>query len=974
MKLKKLRIDGFKSFADKVEFDFKSPITAIVGPNGSGKSNIVDAIRWVLGEQSLKSLRGGKEMCDVIFKGSETRKPLKRASVALEFDNQEHFLNTNFETVEVKRVLYHTGESEYYLNNAKVRLKDIYDLFLDSGIGNNSLNIITQGAVEKIITAKPIERRIIIEGSSKVLKYKTRKAESLKKLASASDNLEKVDLIINELKYNLEPLEKQSKEAKEYLEIIKNYEDLDKALTTKDIQKHYDNIENIKNKKQELNNQKLVLETTNNSDIEKLKLNNLQIDEELEKLNKQYNLISEQLSEVLSEKTILLERSKYTIDSSKVDEAFLALTEKKNNYIKKLQLNQNNLQTKKETKTNIQNELDKLNNDLMLKENKKRNLDIVYQNKIREEVETENKIKILKNAIEMGQSIPNAVKNVLHNPRLNGICGTIGQLSNVKNEYSKAIDVALASAQNFVVTKTTEDAKVAINYLKESHLGRVTFFPINVIKPRKLPDDVLKTIQQKKGFVSIASDIVSCASEYKNIIENQLGNVIIAKDLDSMQTIAKEYNYAYKIVTLDGEINHVGGSLTGGNIKTTSTLNDQLELENKEKQLKIIANDKEKITKEITAINDEIQKMQKERQNYQDQDYTNEKIINDLTSEINALTKDIENIELEMKRTNTLLKGNQEKEISSLLTKEQELSVQKELINAQIDEIKTKKQDVITKIEEEEHNYKQKSSELHNLINEINSLEIEKNKSEMKMDALLNHLNEDYHITYEKAKENFILDIEEQLAKENLINLKRELQKYSNVNLGSIDEYERISSRYEFLNTQKNDLTTAINELNQIIEEMDEKMIERLTTTFEQIEKEFSLIFKEIFKGGKGMLKLTEPDNILESGIEIIAEPPGKKLGSISLLSGGEKTLTAIALLFSILNVFPVPFCVLDEVEAALDEANVDTFGKYLQTNKAKSQYLLITHKKRTMEYADTLYGITMQEQGVSKIVGVKLQ
>ena len=977
MKLKSIRINGFKSFADKIDLDFKSNITAIVGPNGSGKSNIVDAVRWVLGEQSVKSLRGSKEMVDVIFSGSEGRNPLKRAEVTLEFDNSTHFLNTELETVEVKRVLYKTGENEYFINNVKVRLKDVTNLFLDSGIGNDSLNIISQGSIEQIVTSKPVERRVILESASKVLKYKTRKGESLKKLEKANDNLEKVDLVIKELEVNLEPLKKQSEEAKIYLTILNEYEEIDRSLTTYDIKKYHQNLEELDKKQKELEEQKLNIESSNTLDSSKLenyKIKSLEIDEEITKLNEEYTNLTESLAKIASEKALILERKKYAVDEEKVDEEYLLEKEKEKSLEKEKELITYDLKTKEENLQNIKNELGKIDEDNLILNNKKRNNDLVYQNKIREEVLLVNQIEVLKNNIREDINMPVAVKNVLHNPRLKGIMGTIGKLIKVEPKFNLAINVALANAINFVVVEDDKCAKDAIKYLKENHLGRVTFFPMNIIESRKISNEIIKEASKNEGYLGVLSDLVSFEEKYRNIIENQLGNILITKDMDTMNNLAKKLNYKFRVVSLDGEITHAGGSITGGTIKNNNSLNDKLELEKKEALLKSINNEKAKLNNLNESLTLELENNQTKRLEMQNKEYLANKEVNDLQKKLDDILKELENVKQSLKRTDTLKNGGLEKELDILFKKEQEVATNKELTNNKIKNLRKEKSDLASMLAAEELEYRKKNSELHAIVNDLNELEINKNKIDVKMDYLLNHLSEEYHITFDKAKEMYILVMDYELAKENVKRLKNLLNNYQMVNLGSIDEFNRINERYEFLNNQKQDLVTAILELQNIIKEMDEKMVERLTKTFDLISKEFEIVFKNLFKGGRGMLKLTDPDNILESGIDIIAEPPGKKLDNIVLLSGGEKTLTAIALLFAILNVFPVPFCILDEVEAALDEANVDTFGKYLQEQKAKSEYILITHKKRTMEYADTLYGITMQEKGVSKIVSVKLE
>ena len=978
MKLKSIRALGFKSFADKMEMEFKTPITAIVGPNGSGKSNIVDAIRWVLGEQSVKSLRGGGTMSDVIFAGSETRAPFKRAEVSLTFDNTSMFLNTSLTEVEVKRVLYYTGENEYFINNAKVRLKDITNLFLDSGLGMDSFNIISQGNIEAIVNAKPVERRYILESAAGVLKYRTRKNESLRKLEKTRDNLEKVELVIEELKTQVIPLKEQSEVAKKYLEYKSDLENKEIALTTYDItnlNKRYEEIDKIK---ASLNEKKEKSELKNTKEItlvEQLKTRMIHVEDDINKYSNDLILVNEELAKLNGEKMMLQERQSYEVSHEKVNNEYLKLQEEKLNILKR-----------KET---LESELTTLTSTLNNLENKKRDIEEkisifnVKFNRHKNEMERlnrdiyslQNKKDILENNILEDASVPYAVKNVLSHPRLKGIHNTIGKLLNTKDIYLNAIDVTMGASSNFIVVDNESCAKEAIKYLKEQGLGRATFFPLNVIKGKEIPKSVIDSLKNETGFIDIASHLVEFEPTYKDIIENQLGNVLVAKDIDAMNRIGKSTGYRYRVVTLDGEIMHTGGSLTGGSLKKqTSTLKLKSDLATTEKDLELV---KENMTilqkKNIDFLKEQ-----------EDNNTTNESITREIISLsekisqkkilVNDIKKEEENISIRLDGAQSIITNDTEKQMLSLLNSIKDKEIIKENLNNKLSELKSTRSDISSEINALDKEISEKNSEYHKILNEIHEYELETSKMDTKMDYLLNLLNETYHMTYEHAKREYTLDIASDIARESVSSLRKAMNRLGDVNIGSIKEYERVNERYTFLTSQKNDLDTSIADLLEIIKEMDEIMISRLTEAYEKISDEFERIFKKMFKGGSGKIKLTDPDNILETGIDIIAEPPGKKLNHIALLSGGEKTLTAISLLFAILNVYPVPFCVLDEVEAALDEANVDTFGKYLQEQEDKSEFILITHKKRTMEYAKTLYGITMQEQGVSKIVKVKLE
>ena len=978
MKLKSIRAYGFKSFADKIDIELKSNITAIVGPNGSGKSNIVDAVRWVLGEQSVKSLRGSTAMSDVIFAGSETRSPLKRCEVALTFDNTDHFLNTDLTDVEVKRILYHTGENEYYINNAKVRLKDITNLFLDSGIGVDSFNIISQGNIESIVNSKPYDRRVILESAAGVLKYKNRKNESVRKLEKTKDNLEKVSLVTDELALTVEPLKEQSTVAKKFLEYKSELENLEISLTTYDITHIHDTYNVLLKEVQDLESQKEALELKSgkgDTETEKLKVKQLHLDEQIATFNQKLVDLNEELAKLNSEKTLLLERQKYEIDQAKIDEDLMNLKETELAIQKELAVVTYEVEEKKKALDAAKKELGDLEERQSLLTIQKKHLDVEYDNTSRNQFILRNKINLLEANLEQDMTLPTSVKNVINHPRLKGILGTIGKVIDVPSLYTIAIDIALGASSNFIITEDEKCASAAVNYLKENHLGRATFFPLNIIKERFIPASDLQIAKKMDGYLGVANDLIAYDSKYAPVIKNQLGNVLIVKNLETMNQLGKALQYRYRIVTLEGEILHAGGSITGGSIKRqNSTLKDRqelanlkIELENNEYSLKGLEKKKEKFSEEQRTIAEEIFRLEKEV-------YSSSEMSNQKENAQKKLEEKLKETQEKTKNANMLSAGTIEASLFETMEKKEQAEIEKTKITKKLEEAQKQKSDIASQIASLENAYREQNSAYHKIETELKNHEIEIGKLDTKMDYLLNILSEEYHITYEKAKTDYLLDLEPEIARSKVASLKKQMKDLGEVNLGSIAEYDRLKERYEFLTTQKNDLEKSCDELYKVIDEMDGIMKEKLVTAFAKIESEFQKVFKKMFKGGTGLLKLTDPDNILETGIEIIAEPPGKKLNNIQLLSGGEKTLTAISLLFAILNVYPVPFCILDEVEAALDEANVDTFGAYLQEQKEKSEFLLITHKKRTMEYATTLYGITMQEQGVSKIVSVKLE
>lgn len=978
MKLKSIRAYGFKSFADKMEIEFKTNITAIVGPNGSGKSNIVDAVRWVLGEQSVKSLRGSSSMSDVIFAGSETRAPFRRCEVALTFDNESHFLNTDLKEVEIKRILYYTGENEYFINNVKVRLKDITNILLDSGIGSDAYNIISQGNIEEIVNSKPVDRRVILESAAQVLKYKNRKNESLRKLEKTKDNLEKVDLVIKELEVSVLPLKEQSEVAKKYLEYESDLKNLEISLTVHDLSKIHEEYQNVTKKIEELEKEKESLSTKNvkkSSEVEKFQAQLLDIENKIEDANQRLISLNERLAKLQSEKTLLIERQKYEVASEKVDENLLRLKEEENSLQKEVSLMKEEIYSLKEESKSVKKEISSVDEKTSLFGFQYHKFQKEKEELAKKVFSLQNEIAILENTIENDPGLSYAVKNILNHPRLKGIHNTIGKLITVDEQYSTAIDVALGSSANFLVVESTKCAEEAIIFLKENKLGRATFFPLDVITSRYLSNTILEMVQKENGFVGVASDLVKTDAIYQNILENQLGNVLVVKDMASLEKIGHLLNYKYRIVTLNGELSHAGGSLTGGSLKkSTSILQMKIDVEKKKKDLENTKSALQKYEeKEVEYRNEQEVNEEIQRKNLLKEQMLNENILNK-ERRLTEVEKKLEEVSKQISGASSIKSGSLEESLLGIMKTITEVEVDKEIVSKRIHELKTEKSEISSQIAGIELENKKFSSSLYQVEQALKNESVTLGKMDTKMDYLLSVLSENYHLTYEKARMEYFLEIDPELARMKVNSLRKEMRDLGTVNLGSIEEFERVNTRYEFLNTQKTDLTTACEDLLKIIAEMDEIMVERLKGAFDKIQKEFSLVFHKMFKGGTGKLVLTDPDNILETGIDIVAEPPGKKLNNIQLLSGGEKTLTAISLLFAILNVYPVPFCILDEVEAALDEANVDTFGKYLVSQKEKSEFILITHKKRTMEYADTLYGITMQEQGVSKVVSVKLE
>ena len=954
MYLKEIKAYGFKSFADKTSIEFGKNINGIVGPNGSGKSNIVDAVRWVLGEQSMKSLRGDNSL-DVIFSGSDSRRALNSASVTLVFDNTDRSLPIDFNEVSIKRMAFRTGENEYYINDERVRLKDITELLTDSGTAKESFNIISQGKIDEILSNKPEDRRIIFEEAAGVLKYKRRKEEAIRKLDKTNQNLNRVNDIINELNSNIIPLDEASNKAKKYIEYKDRLSNIEVAVIAKEIKDLNFEYQEGKKRIEELENEITKVSTDSSTyDIDILKYKD-KLKEVRDNINKSQVLLidlSKKEEKITSDIRLLQERNKYRGEESLIS---------------------NNIITLKEDILSIKNKLTNYNNDIEVLDNKISNINNNIVKNNRDIDSSTYKIDYLENNLNNNLSVPKQIKSILDNPKFNGIHNVISSLIEVPSKYSVCINTALGGASSYLVVDTPNIAKELIYYLKNNNLGRATFYPLSVITGRYIDDNTINSISNEDGYIGIAADLVSYDNKYSNIISNVLGNIIVVDSIEMANIISSKINKRYKIVTLDGQVINVGGSLTGGSqVKSVSSISIKYEIEEEEKKKDILSSKNKELLREVDNIDKEINSLNSSLYKYKEErvEYFSKKEA--ITSGITSSTNVLEEKEKEL-RDLTNISNNESAEdnlINSLYSVKEEISNLSKNI-ALLKESENKYNDSINELEETRSHSNSLTSKKER---ELNNLNIMTNRIDVKLDSLLENLTNDYNMTYEFASENYKLDMDIDTAKREVLKLKDNISILGNVNLDAPEEYEKAKERFDFLNGQKEDLVNAENTLYDIIKEMDMVMKDKFLDTFEKVKVEFKNVYRELFKGGKAELSLTDPDNILETGIEIKAEPPGKKLQSISLLSGGEKTFTAISLLFAILNIRPVPFCLFDEVEAALDDANVEAFGKYLDKYRDNTQFIIITHKKKTMEYADILYGITMEESGVSKIVSVKLE
>ncbi len=978
MYLKEIVASGFKSFADKIDIKLDNKITCIVGPNGSGKSNIVDAVRWVLGEQSVKSLRGDGSMSDVIFSGSKSRNPLNVASVELVFDNTDHYLNVPYTEISIKRRVYRTGENEYFLNHERCRLRDINNLLMDTGMGKGSFNIISQGEVDKILSNSSYDRRIIFEEASGILKYKKRKEEALKRLDKTHNNLDRVNDIITELTDRLDPLKEQSEKANIYLENKKGLDKYEVALLTYDIDTLNNNLEIAKSKKEKLDEEILSLSTESNKNNSKYleETNKLEkLSEELAKLQKELLKVTEEATRIEGEKNLLKERSKTTKEEDEIKENIRNLIETREKLSGEESIISSKLNDIEDSFRNKDNELKEIENNLQSEQSKKNMLTSNYSKASQELISLKYRITNLRSQIEQGADMPNSVRSVLKANELKGIYNTIGNVLSIDEKYVKALNTAIAGNKNFVITKDESSAKKAISYLKDNNLGRATFFPLSVIKERYIDYNSLNLLKNSNDFLGVMSDLANYNKEFTPIIKNQLGTVIVSTNINSATNLSHMINQKYKIVTLDGDVVNVGGSLTGGSTNNTKSIVIlKQELSHLEEKFNNLQDEEKSIQEQLQINNKNISKIEEDTYKVSKEKVSLKEEYNNKKNELLEIKNKLLNIKKEYESLEAINNNNVSEKEEELIKKYHEKIALKEQIEFHITNLSKEIDELKDKEEKYQAEEKIKKSILHTKEKLSNELEIEINRIDVRLDNMLQKLSSEYEMTYDRAKGEYILDIDPEEARRKVNNYKNNIKSIGMVNLDSIEEYKQVNTRFEFLNNQKSDLLKAEDSLLEIMNEMDEVMKEEFKNTFENIRVEFQKVFKELFMGGHADLKLTDESNLLETGIDIVASPPGKKLTTITLLSGGEKTLTAISLLFAILNVRKVPFCLFDEVEAALDEANVGVVGKYLNNYQDKTQFLIITHKKKTMEYAHTLYGITMQESGVSKLVSVRLE
>ena len=1172
MYLKEIEIQGFKSFADKTKVVFDQGVTAVVGPNGSGKSNITESLRWALGESSVKSLRGGK-MPDVIFAGTESRKPLNYASVVVTLDNNDGFIKDAGQEIRVERHIYRSGDSEYKIDGKKVRLRDIHDLFLDTGLGRDSFSIISQGKVEEIFNSKPEERRVIFEEAAGVLKYKTRRKETESKLQQTQDNLDRLEDIIYELDNQIKPLEKQAENARKFLDlegqrkaiyldvlvaqIKENKVELDSteeelAQVQELLTSYYQKREKLEEENQNLKKQRQDLQaemakdqgslmdlTSLISDLErKLALSKLESEQvalnqqeaqaRLAALEDKKNSLSQEKSNKESSLALLEEnlvQNKQKLNRLEAEllafsddpdqmiellrERFVALLQEEADVSNQLTRIENELENSRQLSQKQADQLQKLKKQLATAKEKasqqKAELETAkeqvqklladYQaiTKEQEEQKTSyqaqqsqlfDRLDSLKNKQARAQSLENilrnhsnfyaGVKSVLQEKaRLGGIIGAVSEHLTFDVHYQTALEIALGASSQHVIVEDENAATKAIDFLKRNRAGRATFLPLTTIKARTISSQNQDTIASSSGFLGMADELVTFDTRLEAIFKNLLATTAIFDTVEHARAAARQVRYQVRMVTLDGTELRTGGSYAGGaNRQNNSifikpeleqlqkeiaeeeaslrseevalkTLQDQMarltetleaiksqgeqariqeqglslayqqtcqqveELEtlwklqeeelnrlsegdwqaDKEKcqeRLATIASDKQNLEAEIEGIKSNKNAIQERYQNLQEELAQARLLKTELqgqkryeVADIERLGKELDNLDIEQEEIQRLLQekvDNLEKVDTDLLSqqaeeaKTQKTNLQQGLIRKQfeLDDIEGQLDDIASHLDQA----RQQNEEW---IRKQTRAEAKKEKVSERLRHLQSQLTDQYQISYTEALEK-VHELENlNLAEQEVQDLEKAIRSLGPVNLDAIEQYEEVHSRLDFLNSQRDDILSAKNLLLETITEMNDEVKERFKSTFEAIRESFKVTFKQMFGGGQADLILTEGD-LLTAGVEISVQPPGKKIQSLNLMSGGEKALSALALLFSIIRVKTIPFVILDEVEAALDEANVKRFGDYLNRFDKDSQFIVVTHRKGTMAAADSIYGVTMQESGVSKIVSVKLK
>lgn len=971
MYLKKIELHGFKSFADKVHVEFQPGITGVVGPNGCGKSNISDAVRWVLGEQSVKSLRGSN-MSDVIFAGSQDRKAQSLAEVTLVFDNSDKFMQIEYDEVEITRRIYRlNNEAEYLINRQPCRLKDIVDLIMDTGLGKDSLSIISQGNISSFADCKPDERRAIFEDAAGVSKYKKRKLESIRKLERTTENLERIGDIVHELEKQIGPLEKQKIKAEKYLMLKEELTSVEVSVLVCEIQKIKELLDELSLKIKEFNEQRttieagLFLQETNNDEIKKKMF---ALDSEIHGLQTQLMEAMTNVSNLESAKIEVDQKRKFLMENASEDVLHEKIAQLKDVLSESLQEYNDRYERSQDTQKDIQELMKKqttLNEQLNEDKSFVESTVAIIQRK-------KSKKEMLLEELESRSNLNHGVRTIVEYAKRNkDIIGVLEDLVIANEGYEQAIATSLGNAVQFIVTSTDIAARSAISYLHDNKAGRATFLPMDVMEPRSVRQEHLLVCTNMNGYLGIASDFVKSNKKIGNIIENQLGNIIVCDTLENANSISKALFGRYKIVALNGDVVNVGGSMTGGSYKkSNSNFTKKRELENLQDDLVIYEKKLVEKRNEINELENSFKEISHDLLQKQISYGQLEVVVQRKKEKLVSIKSEYESLTDQKLELENFTSGKVE---SKLIQDLNEAIKLRDNLNEEIKSKRLLRMSYVEQSEVLEQELKNGRKQLNQIQGDLTKETIDATKQEVILENHLVRLNNEYRMTYEFAYESYVALENLEEAKEIVMTLRHQMDELGHVNLDAIEEYQNVFERYESMNNQRLDLLQAQDKILEAIKEMDEIMVEKFSSTFEKINIEFNTVFRSLFGGGKAEIRYSDPTNILETGIDIDVQPPGKAVQNISLFSGGEKALIAISCLFAILRVRPVPLCILDEVEAALDIANVERFAKYLREFSSTTQFIVVTHREGMMQECDVLYGATMQQKGVTKLVSVKI-
>ena len=965
MFLKRIEMQGFKSFADKTIISFEHPITGVVGPNGCGKSNIADAVRWVLGEQSAKSMRGEK-MNDVIFAGSADRRKVNMAEVTLVFDNSTRILNDERDELEVTRRLYRdSGDAEYLINRRNVRLKDVVELFLDTGLGRDSLSIISQGNVVSFAEAKPLERRGIFEEAAGVAKYKKRKIESLSRLERTKNNLERSQDILAELEKQVSPLKRQARKAEIYREKKARLEEIEITVLVQDIDQLQAEIDSAKKTLFDIETKTTMYST--NINVSEVRIQETR--REIAQMDRDINTLQDELMQNYSDvqalearKTELDERRKYIVETGS--------SEQKRKELKDL------LDSAKFEYDDRRNRLDTLNNEIRLFNER---LNQAAQKIIDTTAAYDQASSLLRNLENRRSVLEQLMRNPFNNQAgirsimnnrhaLNGILGVVGQVLQVQDGYENAISTALGGAMNNIVTTDEQAARDAIRFLNRNTAGRATFLPLTVCQPRYVTRENEIICQNTEGYLGTADMFVSCDPKFDILVESLLKNVLVAKDMEAGNELSGLTRRMYKIVTLDGEVIHRGGSMTGGKTKNDTNI-VTMKKESEEVSIQI---DSQKARMEIArkAMDAASQSRSQIAQELQQRRFAAaslEPVVDAKKAKYEKLQNDYSLMQPQGAEEDA------DAHVDELVVRLNNAYSRRDEITNEVKGKRLQRQNLNQDNERREAQLRQYRSELAKAEAAANAIRIDQSRIETKLENDLQRLASEYQLTYEFAKTKAASTPVEN-AREEVMQLRADIERLGNINMNAPEEYSEVNERYETLKGQIEELTLSRDKILAAIDEMDGIMKKQFKEMFDAINTEFNEIFRGLYGGGKARLILVDPTDILNTGIDIDAQPPGKAVQNNMLFSGGEKSLIALCVLFAILKVKPVPLVILDEVEAALDPGNVERFAQYLHNYTERTQFIVVTHRPGTMQSADVLYGVTMQHQGVSQMLKVELR